>query len=242
MQDPFLFRSEQVAELFIVRHGDAIPDEDEIIPSGVYDNLPLSRVGREQSQVLAARLQATQFDAIYSSPLLRCQQTAAPLAEQLRLTPILVPGIQEIRLGQVRPLPVVGGPGSPTGGGQGEPKDHEDLAALTQALKERQVDIVRLAGGAGSWDVIENSEPSKAFRKRVVEAMDGIAARHIGQRVIVFCHGGVINAYAAEALGLEKDFFFPAANTSVTVVRAAGRQRVLYIMNDVAHLANRHAR
>jgi probable phosphoglycerate mutase len=220
MQDPFLIQRPQAAELFIVRHGDAIPDEDEIIPSGVYDDLPLSRIGREQSQALARRLQDTQFDAIYSSPLLRCQQTAAPLAEQLRMKPILVPGIQEIRLGQIGVLP----------------EDHEGLAALTQALKDRQLDIVRLAGAAGSWDVIENSEPSKAFRKRVVEAMDGIAGKHIGQRVIVFCHGGVINAFAAEVLGLEKDFFFPAANTSITLVRVAGKQRVLFLLNDIAHL------
>jgi 2,3-bisphosphoglycerate-dependent phosphoglycerate mutase len=228
MQDPFLIQRARAAELFIVRHGDAIPEEDEIIPSGVYDDLPLSRIGREQSEALAARLRDTHFDAIYSSPLLRCRQTAAPLAELLRLVPILVAGIQEIRLGQVSPLPVAGGPG--------EPKDRQDLSSLTQALKDRQVDIVRLAGAAGNWDVFENSEPSKAFRKRVVEAMDWIAATHIGQRVIVFCHGGVINAYAAEVLGLERDFFFPAANASITVVRVAGRQRVLFVLNDVAHL------
>ncbi|MFL5626135.1 MAG: histidine phosphatase family protein [Ktedonobacteraceae bacterium] len=220
MEDPFLFQRKHAAELFIVRHGDAIPDEDEIIPSGIYDDLPLSRIGREQAQALAERLSDTRFDAIYSSPLLRCRQTAEPLAERLRMTPMLVPGIQEIRLGQIRPLPT----------------DHEDLAALTQALKERQLDIVRLAGATGNWDAIANSEPSKAFRQRVVDAMDDIAHKHSGQRVIVFCHGGVINAYVAEVLGLEKEFFFPAANTSITVVRAAGKHRVLYVMNDIAHV------
>ena len=220
MQDPFLLQRNQAAELFIVRHGDAIPEEDEIIPSGIYDDLPLSRIGREQAQALAERLSDTRFDAMYSSPLLRCQQTAAPLAEGLHMTPTLVPGIQEIRLGQIRSLP----------------QDREDVAALTQALKERQVDIVRIAGTNGHWDAIENSEPSKEFRQRVVTAMDEIANNHIGQRVIVFCHGGVINAYAAEVLGLEKDFFFPAANTSITVVRVAGKQRVLYVMNDIAHV------
>jgi len=220
MQDPFLFQRNQAAELFIVRHGDAIPEEDEIIPSGIYDDLPLSRIGREQAEALAERLSDARFDAMYSSPLLRCQQTAAPLAERLHMTPTLVPGIQEIRLGQIRPLP----------------QDHEDVAALTQALKERQVDIMSIAGATGHWDAIENSEPSKEFRQRVVNAMDEIASKHIGERVIVFCHGGVINAYAAEVLGLEKDFFFPAANTSITVVRVAGKQRVLYVMNDIAHV------
>ena len=83
MQDPFLIQRDSAAELFIVRHADAIPGADEIIPGGIYDDLPLSRIGREQAQALAERLSKLQFDAMYSSPLKRCLQTAAPLAERL---------------------------------------------------------------------------------------------------------------------------------------------------------------
>lgn len=220
MQDPFLFQRENAAEIFIVRHGDAIPGADEIIPSGIYDDLPLSKIGRQQAQDLAERLSAIHFDAIYSSPLLRCQQTAAPLAGRLSLTPIIVDGIKEIKLGNIRPLP----------------DDKNDLEALYQALHERQRDIVRLAGESGHWDAIPDSEPSQAFRQRVVAAFDEIASRHTGQRVVAFAHGGVVNAYAAETLGLERDFFFPAANTSITVIRVAGNKRVLYILNDIGHI------
>lgn len=220
MEDPFLLKRDDATELFIVRHGDAIPDEDEIIPSGIYDDLPLSRLGREQAQDLAERLGKLHFDAIYSSPLRRCQETAAPLARRLELTPILVPGIKEISLGYIHPLP--------------EPGD--DLSILTQALKERQIDIVRIAGETGSWDTIPNSEPSKEFRRRVVAAFDEIAGKHAGGRIIAFAHGGVVNAYAAEVLGLERDFFFPAANTSITVFRVSGQRRVLYVLNDFAHI------
>ncbi len=220
MDDPFLLRRESAAELFIVRHGDAIPGPDEIIPSGLYDDLPLSNTGREQAQALAERLSSLSFAAMYSSPLRRCLETAAPLAERLGMTPVIVPGIQEIRLGEVRPLPT----------------DSGDLEALTKALQARQVDIVRIAGATGNWDAIEGSESSGAFRQRVVEGMDGIAGKHIGQRVAIFCHGGVINAYVAEVLGLAREFFFPAANTSITVVRASGKQRVLFVLNDVAHI------
>ena len=220
MQDPFLFQRENAAELFIVRHGDAIPGADEIIPSGIYDDLPLSKIGRQQAQDLAERLSAIHFDAIYSSPLLRCQQTAAPLAERLNITPIIIDGIKEIKLGNLRALP----------------GDKNDLEALYQALHERQRDIVRLAGESGHWDAIPDSEPSQAFRQRVVETLDEIANKHIGQRVVAFAHGGVVNAYAAEALGLERDFFFPAANTSITVIRVAGKKRVLYILNDIGHI------
>lgn len=220
MQDPFLIHRENAAELFIVRHGDAIPGADEIIPSGIYDDLPLSRLGREQARWLADRLGVLSFNAIYSSPLLRCRQTAEPLAERLRLTPMIVEDLKEVRLGNVRPWP----------------EDKTDLAALTAALQERQREIVRLAGSTGHWDAIPGSELSKDFRRRVVEACDTIASRHIGQRVLIFAHGGVVNAYAAETLGLERDFFYPAANTSITVVRVAGKQRVLFILNDIGHI------
>lgn len=220
MNDPFLFQREHADELFIVRHADAIPEEDEIIPSGVYDDLPLSRLGRQQAQALAERLSNVHFDAMYSSPLKRCLQTAAPLAERLGLTPIVVEGIKEIRLGDIRPLP----------------EDGKDLAALTQALQERQRDIVRVAGETGHWDGIPDSESSREFRRRVVEAFDEIANKHIGERIIAFAHGGVVNAYADEVLGLERDFLYPAVNTSITVVRVAGKQRVLYILNDFSHI------
>jgi probable phosphoglycerate mutase len=223
MDDPFLLRRDGAAELFLVRHADAIPEADEIIPSGVYDDLPLSRVGREQARALAERLKSLSFHAVYSSPLRRCQETAAPLLEHLRLTLTIVPDLKEIRLGIAYPLPT----------------DTTDLAALTRALHARQAEIVRLAGGAGNWDAIPESEPSRAFRGRVVAAIDTIARQHTGERVLIFAHGGVINAYVAEVLGLEKDFFFPAANTSISVVRANGRQRVLYVLNDLSHLPRR---
>ena len=220
MADPFLLQRKNAAELFIVRHGDAIPGVEEIIPGGAYDDLPLSHLGREQAQWLAERLAPMPFDAMYSSPLRRCCETAAPLAERQSLTPVIVDNIREISLGTVRPLP----------------RDGQNLEALVKALQERQHDIIRLAGESGHWDVIEGSEPSHAFRERVVNALDDIANRHIGQRVIIFAHGGVVNAYAAEVLGLERDFFFPAANTSITVVRVSGKQRVLFMLNDIAHI------
>ena len=222
MDDPFLLRRENAAELFIVRHADAIPDEDEIIPSGIYDDLPLSRVGRQQACALAKRLGDLSFNAIYSSPLRRCLETAAPVAERFGITPTIVPDLKEIRLGQVNQLP----------------QDVNDLAALTRALQERQTEIVRLAGSAGNWDAVKDSEPSKQFRQRVVKALDEMAHHHIGERVLVFAHGGVVNSYVAEVLGLERDFFYPAGNTSITIVRVAASNRVLFVLNDIAHLAH----
>ena len=220
--DPFLLRRNNAAELFLIRHADAIPEADEIIPSGVYDNLPLSRVGREQAQQLAERLKDIRFDAAYSSPLRRCQETAAPLLKYLGLELTLAEGLAEIRIGEIRPIPVV--------------QEGDNLDVLTKAIHERHMDIIRVAGMTGSWDSLANSEPAKEFRQRVVGALDKIARRHTGQRVLVFAHGGVINTYVSEVLGLHKDFFFPCANTSITMIRTSNDHRVLFTLNDVAHL------
>jgi 2,3-bisphosphoglycerate-dependent phosphoglycerate mutase len=220
--DPFLFQRQSAAELMLIRHGDAIPGPEEIIPSGIYDDLPLSQKGREQARAVAERLKNMRFDAAYSSPLRRCQETAAPLIEQSKLALTIIEGIKEVTLNEIIPMPTV--------------KEGDNLVVLTKALQARQVEIIRGAGSTGSWDTLPGSESSKAFRKRVVDSIDEIANNHIGQRVVLFTHGGVINAYAAEVLGLDKEFFFPSANTSLTLVHVAGTKRVLYFLNDIAHL------
>jgi 2,3-bisphosphoglycerate-dependent phosphoglycerate mutase len=228
MNDPLLLRHESAAELYLIRHGDALPGVEEIIPSGMYNDLPLSKKGREQAQRLAARLEKIHFDAAYSSPLRRCQETATPLLASVGLTPTIIHDIREVELGNIIPIP--------------EAHPGDNLEVLTQALQARQVEMVRIAGTTGSWDGLTTEESSRTFRQRVVHAIDEIAARHIGERVLVFCHGGVINAYAAETLALTKDFFYPCANTSITVVRVANPStRVLFVLNDIAHLSSQDA-
>src|SRR5579871_4792924 len=148
--DPFLFQRQNAAEIFLIRHGDAIPGPDEIIPSGIYDDLPLSQKGREQAQVVAERLKVLHFDAAYSSPLRRCQETAAPLVERLKLPLTIVEGIKEVTLGNIIPMPAV--------------KEGDNLEELTKALQARQEEIIRVVGSSGSWDSLPDSESSKAFR------------------------------------------------------------------------------
>ncbi len=221
-KDPLLLRPTHATEFYLIRHGDAIPGPEEIIPSGSYDDLPLSKKGREQAQKVAKRLNGMQFAAAYSSPLRRCLETAAPLLTQLGLTPTIVDGIKEINTGDPVAIPTL--------------KDGDDLETLTRALQARQQEIVRIAGTTGHWDGVTQGESSKGFRARVVKALDEMAQKHIGERVLVFSHGGVINAYAAEVLGLDKEFFYPCANTSVNIIRANAETRVIFVLNDISHL------
>ncbi|HEX3270816.1 MAG TPA: hypothetical protein VHR15_09210, partial [Ktedonobacterales bacterium] len=47
---------------------------------------------------------------------------------------------------------------------------------------------------------------------------------------------GAINAYFAAILGLQRDYFFPTANTSISVVRVKGPNTLIMALNDIAHL------
>ena len=77
----------------LIRHG-----EPEWVKNGLnVDNPPLTMKGQEQAEMVATYLADTHFDEIYVSPLLRAQQTAAPLLRQNGRTGITADWLQEIR-------------------------------------------------------------------------------------------------------------------------------------------------
>lgn len=220
ISDPFLSRRSGGTEVFLIRHGDALPGAEELEPSGIYDERPLSTVGKAQAQALGQHLRPLSFAAIYSSPLRRAQETAALVAELQQIPVQLVPELREIQLGGMRPTLPAGATA-------------EQVAAH---LRDRLAEIVRTVATSGYWSSIPGSEPDDAFRARVTNAIDSLARRHPGERIAVISHGGVINAYVAATIGLDRNFFFPAANTAVSLVRVRDSARVLLALNDVCHL------
>ncbi len=79
-----------MTRLYLVRHGRAAAGWDSDPDPG------LDAAGRAQVAAMAARLRALGPLAVVTSPLLRCQQTAAPLAEQWDVVPRIEPGVAEI--------------------------------------------------------------------------------------------------------------------------------------------------
>ena len=76
-----------------------------------------------------------------------------------------------------------------------------------------------------------------AFRRTVVETLEGIIARHPGERIAAICHGGVINAWAAHVVGVAEPLFFQPDYTSVNRFLAAGSgERSLVSLNETSHL------
>jgi broad specificity phosphatase PhoE len=68
--------------IYLVRHADKVSDEADAL---------LSDAGHRRAECLAATLADAHIDKIYVSDLHRTQQTAAPLAKKLHLTPVAMP-------------------------------------------------------------------------------------------------------------------------------------------------------
>jgi len=80
-------------QLTLIRHA-----EPEWVKDGLnVDNPPLTSRGHEQAELMAKALIDEQFDEIYVSPLLRAQQTAAPILAQAGRSATTIDWLQEIK-------------------------------------------------------------------------------------------------------------------------------------------------
>ncbi len=211
----FLTGVEGVTQLLFVRHGEQLVTDAAAAPVGEWVDPPLSDRGRQQAKLAGERFSTWKIDAVYASPLKRALATGQEIARHHRLEPRLVPDLREIEI--FRDIP------------QEKTASQFLSPALLAGVRERMLREKK-------WDVYPYTESSFEFRKRVVNAVESILAENEGHRVVIACHGGVINAYVAHIIGVEHDMFFRPAHASVSVVAAGHGVRALHSLNDVHHL------
>lgn len=219
LRDPFLSLKYGATEVYLIRHGDALPGAEEVA-GGTYDDQTLSELGRRQAHALGERFRQVPLAAIYSSPIGRARETARAVGEAVGLPVQIEAGLREVALGAIGPDPT-------------SSLSQEELSAY---LRKRLFEIAAVAGVTGHWSSIPGSEPSQALRSRLVETVGRLASAHPGQRVVMVSHAGSINAYLAAMLGIDRDYFFPAVNTSVSTIRLKGQRHMLLALNDIGHL------
>ena len=219
VDDPFLSLRSGATEILLIRHADALPDAKDVMAGG-YDEQPLSDLGNRQAQALARRLEPEKLAALYASPAARALATAAYVSQSLGLPVQTEPGVREVYFGE-------------TGARSG---DDTARANLSDVLRAQLRLAAVTAMTTGSWASIDGAEPSSVLRARVSATVSSLSKAHRGQRIAVISHAGTINAYLAAVLGIERDYFFPAANTSISVVRVLGSRQLLLCLNDVEHL------
>jgi 2,3-bisphosphoglycerate-dependent phosphoglycerate mutase len=170
----------------------------------------LSPDGFRQAELIAERLVDEHIHALYVTSLTRTHQTAAPLAKRLGLTPLVEPDLREVFLGEWE------GGMTRVHAANGDPR-------WLRAMEE------------GEWGHIPGAETTAQLTQRCMNGLRRIEAAHVGQRVAVVVHGGVIAAVLSHITGA-RSAFVGAENTSINhVVVTAGHWRIRSF-NDVAHL------
>jgi len=179
-------------------------------------DLPLDEAGLAQARALAGRLadrQGLPIAALYASPLLRAQQTLAPLAAELGLPIQTHPGLLDIDYGLFQGLT------------HAEAADrYPDLYRLWRAAPGR----VRFPEGEGLADV----------QGRVWALVGEVAARHPGQGIVLVGHEMVNKVLVCTLLGLDLDQIWRIRQdpAGIDAFRQYGEQWVVQGLNDVCHL------
>lgn len=199
--------------VLLIRHG-----ENEYTRTGRLagwtKGVRLNEAGRQQAQALVERLKDAPIKFIYSSPLQRARETAAPLAKTRGLKVAIRPGLGEVQFGQW------------TG---------QSLKRLGRTRLWRVVQqlpsAVQFPGG----------ESMRSAQARIVDAIDAIAQAHPKAVVAIFSHSDPIKLAVAYYLGVPLDLFqrLTISTASVTVLRLAQGQPSLVKLNETGPLAAR---
>jgi broad specificity phosphatase PhoE len=176
-------------------------------------DLPLDGFGQTQARALARRLQGEPISALYTSPLLRAQQTLFPLAERLGLKVQPHDGLLDIDYGRFQGL-------TDADAALVYPREHQ--------LWRTTPSQVRFPDGENLSDV----------QTRLVDLLGELAARHPSQTVVLAGHQIVNKVLACTLLGLELDQLWHVQQDTagLDVFQQVGDAWHTLCLNDVCHV------
>ncbi|HET9140930.1 histidine phosphatase family protein [Actinophytocola sp.] len=200
-----------MATVVLLRHARSTANGSGVL-AGRSTGVELEQTGLEQAQALVRRLAGVPLAEIVSSPLTRCRQTVAPLAEALGLEPLTEPDLSEVDYGAWT-------------GRELKTLVHEPLWTVVQQHP--------------SAAVFPDGEGLATVQARAVSAVRAhdtrIAAARGAETVWLLCsHGDVIKSILADALGQHLDSFqrIVVDPASVSVVRYTETRPFVLRIND----------
>lgn len=205
--------------VLLVRHGRTAANANGTL-AGWTPGIGLDDTGRVQARALAERLATVPLAALVTSPLQRCQETAAELlaVRDAKGSPRLAPVVDD-RLGEAR-----------YGDWTGRP--------LRELVKEPLWRVVQAHPSAVTFPG-EHGESMLGMQLRAVEAVrehDAAVAREHGDEAMwaAVSHGDIIKSLLADALGMHFDAFqrIVVDPCSVSVVRYTPLRPFALRVND----------
>lgn len=178
----------RVTRFCLVRHGETDWNGEKRIQGQI--DIDLNAAGEAQARALQRGLSVHSFGAAYSSDLVRAWRTAQIATRGLDLAVSPEPTLRERDYGLLQGI-------TAREASVLQPHAHHHHLARTPDYDY----------GTG--------ESMIAFAARVMAGLEAVAARHAGQAVLAFTHGGVLDivyrAAAGRALDAPRDFPLPNA-------------------------------
>lgn len=198
--------------IYCIRHGESVYNAEGRVQG--QSDVPLSALGLRQSEAVAEALAAQPIEAVYSSPLRRAVQTAAPLAARLGVCVQTDPRLMEIHAGVF------------------QDRLRSELPALFPEAYARWL--------AGEPDfAIPGGESRRDLMHRGREVFAHIA-RSGHEQVAVVTHGGLLAGALKALLGIPAERHpFVFQNGSITRIELAdGRADAVKLLsaNEASHL------
>ena len=205
--------------VLLVRH--AVTDVTGKRLYGRSPGISLSEAGRAQADRLAERLSSVRLAAVYSSPIERCLETAAPVASTHRLRVQRIEDLLEIDYGRW------------TGRAFGS-------LARTRLWR-------RVHGGNPSAARFPGGETLAEAQRRGVAAMERIAEWHPRAAVAVVTHGDMVALLLAYFGGIHVDLFqrievAPASVSAMSIGEGVPRIRRINDTGTLEDLITRRVR
>jgi len=192
--------------ILMVRHGQT-PTTGKVLP-GRAAGLHLAEAGVQQAHAVAERIaELPRVDAIYSSPLERARETAAPIGRALQQRVKINKGLLECDFGDW------------TG---------EQLSTL---MKKPEWSTVQRAPSSFRFP---NGESFTEMQTRMVTTLDNIRQEHPGGVVVCVSHADPIKAAVAHAMGTHLDLFqrIVIGTCSVSAVAYSGHGPIVLTVNS----------
>ncbi|RZI77585.1 MAG: histidine phosphatase family protein [Variovorax sp.] len=155
-----------VTRLIAIRHGETAWNVDTRIQGQL--DIPLNPTGQWQARRLGEALRDEPIAAVYSSDLRRASQTAATVAGLHGIEVHHHVGLRERGFGQFEGMTFA--------------QIDAELPEQARLWRTRDPDFSPSGG-----------ESLIVFRRRIVETIDALAARHVGQLIAIVAHGGVLD-------------------------------------------------
>ena len=205
-----------MTEIWVVRHGETPWNVERRIQG--WEDTPLNDHGISQAQALGRHLAKLHqngpvIHALYSSDLQRAHHTANIAGQAIGLTPIIETGVRERHFGVLQ-------------------------GVIFHAMDEHQPEAAKIWRSREPEAELPEGESLGTFHRRVVKALDEIAARHVGQRVMVVSHGGAMDIIwrHASQVALQAPRQTPMQNASINRISISPEGWRIIDWGDVSHL------